>query len=108
MLKESTGLLMFRRRHNQLEVLLVHPGGPFWKKKDLGAWSVPKGEIQPGEEPLATARREFAEELGFTAEGTFIPLSPIQQKGGKVAQNEAMLKFLTLGHTRHSIPCGQP
>src|SRR5690242_5095638 len=86
MRKESAGLLMFRRRNNELEVLLVHPGGPFWKKKDLGAWTIPKGEIQPGEEPLATARREFAEELGFTPEGKFISLTPIQQKGGKRVQ----------------------
>jgi len=84
--KESAGLLLFRRRDNELEVLLVHPGGPFWQKKDLGAWSIPKGEIQPGEEPLATARREFAEELGFTPEGNFIALTPIQQKGGKRVQ----------------------
>ena len=81
--KESAGLLMFRRRNSELEVLLAHPGGPFWKKKDLGAWTIPKGEIQPGEEPLATARREFVEELGFTPEGKVIPLAPIQQKGGK-------------------------
>lgn len=81
--KESAGLLMFRRRNNELEVLLAHPGGPFWKKKDLGAWSIPKGEFEHGEEPLAAARREFAEELGFTAEGDFIALTPIQQKGGK-------------------------
>ena len=86
MSKASAGLLMFRRRNNALEVLLAHPGGPFWKKKDLGAWSIPKGEIQPGEEPLAAARREFAEELGFTPEGDFIPLNPIQQKGGKRVQ----------------------
>jgi predicted NUDIX family NTP pyrophosphohydrolase len=84
--KESAGLLMFRRRDNELEVLLVHPGGPFWMKKDLGAWSIPKGEIQPGEEPLATARREFAEELGITPEGKFAFLTPVQQKGGKRVQ----------------------
>jgi predicted NUDIX family NTP pyrophosphohydrolase len=84
--KESAGLLMFCRRKDELEVLLAHPGGPFWKNKDLGAWTIPKGEIQPGEEPLETARREFAEELGFAPEGTFIPLSPIQQKGGKRVQ----------------------
>jgi len=81
--KESAGLLMFRHRNNELEVLLAHPGGPFWKKKDLGAWSIPKGEIEPAEEPLAAARREFAEELGFSPEGTFIALTPIQQKAGK-------------------------
>ena len=84
--KESAGLLMFRQRNNELEVLLAHPGGPFWKKKDLGAWTIPKGEIQPGEEPLAAARREFAEELGFTPTGTFIPLSSILQKAGKRVQ----------------------
>ena len=74
---------MYRSRNGTLEFLLVHPGGPFWKNKDAGAWSIPKGELQPGEEPLAGAKREFAEELGFEAEGNLIPLSTIQQKGGK-------------------------
>jgi len=81
--KESAGLLMYRLRNGQRQFLLVHPGGPLWKNKDAGAWSIPKGEIQPGEEPLAAARREFAEELGFTPYGNFVPLTPIQQKGGK-------------------------
>lgn len=66
----------------QPEVLLVHPGGPFWKNKDLGAWSIPKGEYTD-EEPLAAARREFWEETGFEVEGNFVPLQPIVQKGGK-------------------------
>ncbi|PWU18786.1 MAG: NUDIX hydrolase [Verrucomicrobia bacterium] len=82
--KESAGLLMYRRTADQLEVLLVHPGGPFWKNKDAGAWTIPKGEIAPGEEPLATAQREFQEEVGFEAKGPFLQLSPIQQKGGKI------------------------
>src|SRR5437660_1699230 len=84
--KESAGLLMFRIRNGKLELLLVHPGGPFWKNKDRGAWSIPKGEIQPGEDALTAARREFAEELGFTPEGNFTALTPIRQKGGKRVQ----------------------
>jgi len=74
---------MYRRRKDGLEFLLVHPGGPFWKGKDAGAWTIPKGEIEAGEEALAAARREFAEELGFKPEGSFIELTPIKQKGGK-------------------------
>lgn len=77
---------MYRRRGGALEVFLVHPGGPFWAKKDAGAWSIPKGEIDPSEEPLAAARREFAEETGFTAEGAFLPLASITQAAGKVVQ----------------------
>ncbi len=74
---------MFRRR-SPLEVFLVHPGGPFWTKKDLGAWTVPKGEYEAGEEPLSAARREFHEETGFTAEGDFLPLGEITQASGKI------------------------
>ena len=75
---------MYRRREGELEFLLVHPGGPFWKHKDAGAWSIPKGEIQAGEVPLAAARREFAEVLGFVPQGELLPLTPVKQKGGKV------------------------
>jgi predicted NUDIX family NTP pyrophosphohydrolase len=75
---------MYRVRNSILEVLLVHPGGPFWKKRDEGAWSIPKGEPQPGEALLDAACREFQEELGFAPEGNFIVLSPIRQKAGKV------------------------
>ncbi len=75
---------MYRKGPAGLEVLLVHPGGPFWQKKDLGAWSIPKGEVSPGEEPLATARREFQEEIGFAPAGEFVPLTPVKQKGGKL------------------------
>jgi predicted NUDIX family NTP pyrophosphohydrolase len=74
---------MFRRENNSVEFLLVHPGGPFWKNKDDGAWSIPKGEAQPDEDLLARAKIEFEEELGFKPDGDFIPLGSIQQKGGK-------------------------
>lgn len=84
--KESAGLLMYRRRGGAIEVLLVHPGGPFWARRDDGAWTIPKGEIDRagGEEPLATARREFGEETGLTPDGPFMALTPVRQKGGKV------------------------
>ena len=80
--KSTAGLLLYRRR-GELEVLLVHPGGPFWAKKDEGAWSLPKGEFEAGEEPLQAAKREFAEETGFSVDGKFLPLDPVQQRGGK-------------------------
>ena len=82
-MKQSAGLLMFRVRSGQLEVFLAHMGGPFWSGKDQGAWSIPKGEFAEGEEPFAAAQREFAEETGCTAQGPFIPLAPITQRGGK-------------------------
>ncbi len=75
---------MYRFRESALELFLVHPGGPFWAKKDLGAWSLPKGEYNPGEDALAAARREFTEETGFPAEGEFILLTPLKQPSGKV------------------------
>jgi predicted NUDIX family NTP pyrophosphohydrolase len=86
MAKQSAGILMYRRTHGRLEVFLVHPGGPFWAKKDLAAWSLPKGEFTPDEEPLAAAKREFEEETGIPlpADATFTPLTPVKQSGGKV------------------------
>jgi predicted NUDIX family NTP pyrophosphohydrolase len=82
--KQSAGILAFRRRGAAtLEVLLVHPGGPFWKNKDALAWSIPKGELDVHEEALAAARREFAEELGFQVDGDFLALTPVRQRGGK-------------------------
>lgn len=82
---QSAGLLMFRRRDNrELEVLLAHPGGPIWAKKDAGAWTIPKGEYTGDEAPLAAAQREFLEETGFAAAGPFIELSTIKQKSGKL------------------------
>lgn len=80
----SAGLLLFRRRGDGFEVLLGHMGGPFWEKKDAGAWSIPKGLPEPGEDLLAAARREVAEETGLTPEGPFLPLTPVRQAGGKV------------------------
>ena len=82
MAKTSAGLLVYRKSSRGTEVLLVHPGGPFWKNKDLGAWSLPKGEYT-NEDPLTAAKREFFEETGFHVDGQFHPLKPIVQKGGK-------------------------
>jgi predicted NUDIX family NTP pyrophosphohydrolase len=75
---------MYRVRGDELEFLLVHPGGPLWKRKDAGIWSIPKGEIHPGEDGLEAAQREFEEELGFKAQGPFVELTPITQKSGKI------------------------
>src|SRR5687767_10357865 len=80
----SAGLLCYRRTGAHLGVLLVHPGGPFWARKDDGAWSIPKGEIGADEDPLRAAQREFTEELNMTPEGPFVPLEPVRQGGGKV------------------------
>ncbi|GAA4317135.1 NUDIX domain-containing protein [Compostibacter hankyongensis] len=82
MSRKSAGILLFRKQ-KKLEVLLVHPGGPFWQKKDLGAWSIPKGEIDEQEDPLAAAKREFKEETGMEIDGDFTALDPVIQKGGK-------------------------
>jgi predicted NUDIX family NTP pyrophosphohydrolase len=79
----SAGLLPFRRTARGLEVLLVHPGGPFWARRDEGAWSLAKGELEPGEEPLAAAVREVEEETGFRLEGPYLPLGEVVQRGGK-------------------------
>jgi predicted NUDIX family NTP pyrophosphohydrolase len=83
MANQSAGILLYKFKNKQLQVLLVHPGGPFWQKKDLGAWSIPKGEFSDGEDPLEAARREFEEETGVKISGNFIELSPIKQKSGK-------------------------
>jgi predicted NUDIX family NTP pyrophosphohydrolase len=81
--KYSAGLLLFRWRRETLEVLLAHPGGPFWAKKDAGAWSIPKGEHADSEDPLSAAKREFREETGFAIDGNFIPLGEVKQPSGK-------------------------
>jgi predicted NUDIX family NTP pyrophosphohydrolase len=80
----SAGLLMYRIHDGNLQVLLAHPGGPFFKNKDEGAWSIPKGEVETGEDLLETAMREFKEETGFTPTGPYTVLTPVKQKGGKI------------------------
>ncbi|SPE17535.1 NUDIX hydrolase [Candidatus Sulfotelmatomonas gaucii] len=82
--KHSAGLLLYRRKDREIEVFLVHPGGPLWANKDLGAWSVPKGEHSADEDPLDAARREFKEETGFPVDGEFVELGTVRQAGGKL------------------------
>jgi predicted NUDIX family NTP pyrophosphohydrolase len=82
--QDSAGILLYRRRGAAVEVFLVHPGGPFWTRKDEGAWSIAKGELEPGENPIACAKREFAEETGLIIDGVLKPLAPVRQAGGKV------------------------
>jgi predicted NUDIX family NTP pyrophosphohydrolase len=84
--KESAGILLYRRARGRPEVLLVHPGGPFWRNKDAGAWSIPKGLIDPDEDALACARRELREETGLDFAGPVIELPPVKQKGGKLVR----------------------
>lgn len=84
MQKKSAGIILYRFANNILEIFLVHPGGPFWKNKDLGTWSIPKGEFTEPEQPLAAAKREFEEETGTILTGNFLPLTPIKQKAGKI------------------------
>lgn len=81
--KQSAGILLFRKNDGDLEVFLVHPGGPFWKNKDEGVWSIPKGELNENEESLPAAIREFFEETGVLLSGDFIPLNPVRLKSGK-------------------------
>jgi predicted NUDIX family NTP pyrophosphohydrolase len=85
----SAGILAFRRRP-ELEVLLAHPGGPFWAKKDAGAWTIPKGLVEPGDELIAAARREFTEETKLVAQGEMIELTPVAQKSGKLVHAFAL------------------
>lgn len=82
--RRSAGILLWRRRNGAVEVMLAHPGGPLWSKQDEGAWSIPKGEFEPGESAEAVAMREFREETGFGCEGELVPLAPCRQPGGKL------------------------
>ncbi|HOV52174.1 MAG TPA: NUDIX domain-containing protein, partial [Methanothrix sp.] len=91
---QSSGILLFRFRDGELEVLLVHPGGPFWAKKDDGAWSMPKGLIEGDESPLAAAKREFKEETGFEVDGDFIALGELRLRSRKIVHAWALEKDL--------------
>lgn len=84
MAKKSAGILLYRIQNKNPEIFLVHPGGPFWAKKDDGAWSIPKGEFEDNEDPLDAAKREFEEETGLRISGEFVQLNPIKQKSGKI------------------------
>lgn len=90
MAKTSAGILVYRRGSRGLEVFLVHPGGPFWARRDVGAWSIPKGEVDVAEPLQEAARREFREETGFTVDGEFLALSPLRQLGGKTVHAWAL------------------
>ena len=96
----SAGILMYRRSGEGIEVLLVHPGGPFWRKRDLGAWSLPKGELDDGEDPEAAARREFEEELGVEGSGELQPLGEVRQRAGKTVLGYAMEGDLDVNNIR--------
>jgi predicted NUDIX family NTP pyrophosphohydrolase len=90
-MKRSAGILLYRINDDEaIEFFLVHPGGPFFTKKDEGVWTIPKGEFDPGEEPLAAAQREFYEETGIQLQGNFLPLGDIRQKAGKIVQAWAL------------------
>jgi predicted NUDIX family NTP pyrophosphohydrolase len=96
----SAGILMYHRGKAGLLVLLVHPGGPFWRNRDLGAWSIPKGELDDGEDPEVAARREFTEELGIAATGPLRPLGQVRQRGGKIVLAYALEGTLDAGAVR--------
>jgi len=98
--KRSAGIVMYRRAERGVELLLVHFGGPMWAKKDGGAWSFPKGEIEADEDALTAARREFEEELGTAVDGDFVALEPVKQKGGKVIELFAVAGDLDVGAIR--------
>ncbi|MDF3072098.1 MAG: nudix hydrolase [Polyangiaceae bacterium] len=110
MAKQSAGLLVYRGAGASLEVLLVHPGGPFWAKKDDGAWFIPKGELEPSEDPLQAARREFREELGIDPpSGEPLPLGTVKNKGGKLIHAWALPGSLELaGFQSNTFPLEWP
>ncbi|MES2681552.1 MAG: NUDIX domain-containing protein [Bacteroidota bacterium] len=99
-MKQSAGLLLYKITGDDLSVLLVHPGGPFWAKKDAGAWTIPKGGVEPGEELLSAAIREFNEETGRVISGKFIPLTPVKQKGGKLVHAWAIEGAFEMAHLK--------
>jgi predicted NUDIX family NTP pyrophosphohydrolase len=109
MAKTSAGLLPYRWRDRRLEVFLVHPGGPFWARKDEHAWSIAKGEAEPEEDLLAAARREFREETGLSTDGPALPLAPLRQAGGKLVHAWAIEADLDASSIRsNSFPLEWP
>jgi predicted NUDIX family NTP pyrophosphohydrolase len=107
----SSGLILFRRKSTGLEIFLAHPGGPFWAKRDEGAWTIPKGVVDEGEDLLDAARREFHEETGIIASGPFIPLGAIKQRAGKTVhawawEGDADSSTVTSNHARTEWPRG--
>ena len=103
MAETSAGLLVFRRTDEGVQFLLAHPGGPFWKTRDEGAWSIPKGLVEAGEDLLVAARREFEEETGLAVQGGFRPLKPLKQKSGKVVHAFLAECDLDLGAFRSNL-----
>lgn len=101
--RTSAGILLYRRRDTRVEVFLMHPGGPLWAKKDLGAWTVPKGEPDPGEDLIAAARREFHEETGFDVAEEAVPLTPRQQRSGKLVHVWAVEGDCDAGRARSNM-----
>jgi predicted NUDIX family NTP pyrophosphohydrolase len=101
--KRSAGILMHRRANGELLVLLARPGGPFWRRKDVGAWSIPKGGIEAGEQAEAAARREFAQETGFSPSGVLRPLGTIRQRGGKVVEAFALAGDFDIDQLRCAV-----
>ncbi|HEX2215815.1 MAG TPA: NUDIX domain-containing protein [Xanthobacteraceae bacterium] len=99
-MKRSAGILVYRAADSGWQVLLAHPGGPFWRRKDLGAWSIPKGEIDPDEDALAAAVREFSEETGIALAGDFLPLGELRQAGGKQVLAWALCANIHIGAIR--------
>ena len=95
-MKKSAGILLYRKRNSHMEMFLVHPGGPFWRNKDAGAWTIPKGEFDDEEGALAAAQREFKEEVGVSISGDFIPLTPVKQKSGKIIYAWALEKDIDI------------
>ena len=107
----SAGILLYRRSVNEIEVLIAHPGGPFWAKRDAGAWSIPKGLVDAGEQPLAAACREFEEETGLHPAGPFLELGEVRQKAGKVihawaCEGDADPASLKSNEARVELPSG--
>ena len=101
--EQSAGILAYRHTDGVLEVLLVHPGGPLWAKKDAGAWSVPKGLLAPREDPLEAARREFTEETGFAIDGEFLPLGWLRQPSGKIVHVWAVAVDVDVARLRSNL-----